>query len=191
MNITSSNPFQIDNLKINKCQAQRGGAIYFSNSEGIISYSEFNNNEAQITGGGIFLDNGCQIRLYDSKVLHNSTKEHAGGGIYAEGYININGNTLISGNSAGSTGGGIIFLKKSRIKYCIICNNKAEGAGGGIRNKGNLFLEDGKIYSNWSNDHGGGISNVSTFTYDKDKINNIVYDNIAEKGGNNIYPEIK
>ena len=74
------------------------------------------------------------VKLYISQLKNMLEEEYMHKDIY------INGNTLISGNSAGSTGGGIIFLKKSRIKYCIICNNKAEGAGGGIRNKGNFDI---------------------------------------------------
>ena len=191
INTLSCNAFQISNLKIIKCKAKNGGAIYFGNSIGKISNSEFTDNEAQSFGGAIYMNTSSQIELYNSKVLNNKTQDGSGGGIYAQGYLIITGkNSSVSQNTAGTFGGGIIFKSKGLIKYCIIYKNKAlKNSGGGIRNDGNLVLEDGKIYSNWCKEYGGGISNCKELSYDKNKINNIVYDNTADKGGNNLYPE--
>ena len=191
INIVNCSEFQISNLKVNKCNAKNGGALYFSNSAGKISNSELNNNKAQSFGGAIFLNSSCQIELYNSKVLNNSTQEGSGGGIYAQGYLILSGkNNSVSQNTAGTYGGGIIFKSKGLIRYCTIYKNKAlKNCGGGIRNDGDLGLEDGKIYGNWCQEYGGGIHNAKKLSYDKNKISSIVYDNTAVKGGNNLYPE--
>ena len=102
-------------------------------------------------------------------------------------------NSSISQNIAGIYGGGLVIKSKGLIKYCTIYKNKAlKNSGGGIYNDGNLVLEGGKIYSNWYNKFWGGINNQNAKSFSCEKnniINSIVYDNTANKGGNNIYPE--
>ena len=101
-------------------------------------------------------------------------------------------NSSISQNTTGTFGGGLVIKSKGLIKYCTIYKNRAlKKSGGGIQNDGNLVLEGGKIYSNWCKEFGGGINNenAKSFLCEQNKINSIVYDNTANKGGNNIYPE--
>ena len=54
-------------------------------------------------------------------------------------------------------------------------------------------MNDAKIYENWSNYYGGGIYyySIDKFIFDKNKINEIVYNNKAGINGDNIYPSIK
>ena len=63
-----------------------------------------------------------------------------------------------------------------------------KNSGGGIFTDGELTLHNGKIYKNWCNELGGGIYYKKTFNYNNDEINKIVYNNKAEKNGNDIYP---
>ena len=158
---------------------------------GKIADSEFNNNQAESDGGAIYINTASDIELYDTKVLNNSTQNGSGGGIFAEGALTINGkNSSISQNTTGTFGGGLLIKSKGLIKYCTIYKNKAlKNSGGGIMNDGNLEIKGGKIYSNWCNEFGGGINNEKAKSFLCEQINNIVYENTANKGGNNIYPE--
>ena len=183
---------EITNLKIENCNSTNGGGIYLSNSTMKISNSEINNNVAEGYGGAIFSgDNNCELELYNSKILNNSTQDGSGGGIYAYGSLLIDGeNSLISNNVAGTYGGGIMLKNKGLIKNCVICNNKAKISGGGINIDGNLLLEKAKIFGNSCNGMGGGICCANEILFDKNKIESMVYDNTAGKNGNNMYPEI-
>ena len=196
INFINCNNIEINNLKIEKCDAYKGGAIFFNNCKGKISNSIFENNFAKEFGGAIFIhNNSSEFKLLNNKILNNITEDGSGGGIYAFGNLLIDGiNTLISDNIAGTYGGGIIFKGKGIIKNGKICHNKAlKNSGGGIRIDGSLELINGKICKNWANINGGGINFELSkkFKYNKDIINNIVYKNNAKNLGNEIYPLIK
>ena len=80
---------------------------------------------------------------------------------------------------------------KTIINNCIICNNKALiYTGGGIHIDGELILNKAKIYKNWCKQYGGGINyqSAKSFVYNENEIDNMVYNNKADKNGNNIYP---
>ena len=195
LNFASSKDIEITNLKIENCNSRYGGAICLYNSTMKISNSELNNNLAESSGGGIYIeDKNCELELYNTKITNNSSKDENGGGIFDNGNLIIDGeNTLISNNEAGKNGGGIMVKNHCQIKNGIISNNKAlKYFGGGIYSEGHLFLEKAKIFNNSCEQRGGGIYYTSTpkFLYDKNKIDSIVYDNTATINGNNFYPEI-
>ena len=183
---------QINKLNIRNCIGEYGGAINFdSNNNGIISNSEFSGNVANY-GGGIYMVNNNSFQLNNIKILNNITKEGDGGGIYAYGDLTIDGEkSMISNNIAEKSGGGIMVKNRTTINNCIICNNKAmKNSGGGIQVDGELYLNKAKIYKNWCNLYGGGIycSPSNLFISNKNEFENMVYNNKAEKNGDNIYP---
>ena len=183
---------EINNLKIRKCNGEWGGGLCFdTNNNGIISNSEFSYNTAN-NGGGIYIYGNKAFRLNNIKILNNIAKDGSGGGIYVYGDITIDGDkSTISNNTADEYGGGIVVKTKTTINNCIICNNKAmKKSGGGIQVDGELYLNKAKIYKNWCNENGGGI-NIKPgklFVSDKGEIDKMVYDNKAEKNGDNLYP---
>ena len=184
---------EINKLKVEKCNSNKGGAILFNNCNGKIIDSIFENNFAKGFGGGIFIANpNSDLQFINNKILYNITEERSGGGIYAIGNLLIDGiNTLISDNIAGTYGGGIMIKNKGVIKNGKISYNAAlKNSGGGIRVDGSLELINGKICKNWANLKGGGINYEPSkkFLYDKDKINNMVYKNSAKNIGNEIFP---
>ena len=184
---------EIHDLKIKKCNAVKGGAMFLTNCIGIITDSLFEGNFAKGFGGGIFIHgNNSDFQLINNQILNNITNDGSGGGIYAFGQLLIDGEkTLISDNIAGTYGGGIMIKYKTVIKNGKICHNKAlKNSGGGIRIDGSLELINGKICKNWANMNGGGINHEPTknFICDKDKINSMVYRNNANKLGNDIFP---
>ena len=188
--------FEINNLKINKCKSDyKGGAIYFNYSTGKVNNSEFS-YDISAFGGAIYCTDTCNVLLYNTKILNNSTEGGSGGGIYAYGELTIDGEkSNISNNVAETYGGGIMIKTKAKINNCIICNNKAsKNSGGGINVDGELTLNNAKIYKNWCNQRGGGIRHEdpnSKHIYHKDKIKNIVYNNKANEKGNDIFPELE
>jgi predicted outer membrane repeat protein len=188
--------FEINNLKITKCKSDYGGAMFFSSSTGKMSNSELSDNTSGF-GGGFYSNNtACNILLYNTKILNNTAVGNSGGGIYAIGELTIDGDkSNVSNNVADTYGGGIMVKTKGLINNCIICNNKAlMYDGGGVVADGELTLNNAKIYKNWCNRRGGGVyyeNKNAIFIYDKDKIRTIVYDNKANKGGNDFYPELE
>ena len=193
MNFINSKDINIKNLKIEKCDAEKGGAILFTSCKGVISDSIFESNIAKGFGGAIYINkNNSEFQLINNIISNNISEEGSGGGIYAQGKILIDGvNTLISDNIAGTYGGGLMIKNEAVMKNGKICHNKAlKNCGGGIRVDGSLFLIDGKICKNWANGNGGGINFQPSkkFEYDKEKIDKIVYKNIAKNKGNEIFP---
>ena len=197
MQLTECKDFDIKNLKIMKCNADYGGGLHFINCNGKFSNLRISDNLAENYGGGFLIDMNSVIELDNVKILNNCVKEENGGGIYNSGELVINGkDSSISNNESAKSGGGIVNTGSGKvtINYCTINNNKAlKYSGGGLFNNGELFLNDAKIYENWSNYYGGGIYyySIDKFIFDKNKINEIVYDNKAGINGDNIYPSIK
>ena len=196
INFINCKNIEINKLKIEKCNADRGGAILFNNCKGKIVDSIFENNFAKGFGGGIYIANvNSDFEFVNNKFLYNLTEEGSGGGIYAFGKLLIDGeNTLISDNTAGTYGGGIMVKNNGIIKNGKISHNKAlTQAGGGIRIDGTLKLINGKICKNWAKTKGGGISYEPSkkFDYNKENIDKIVYKNCANNAGNEIFPLIK
>jgi hypothetical protein len=87
-----------------------------------------------------------------------------GGGIlvYSNGTLNAMGST-ISGNSAGSGGGGIGNFGIATITNSTISGNSASGSGGGIWNFDTVTITNSTISGN-SARVGGGIWNFDTVT---------------------------
>ena len=193
MNFINCKDIEIKNLNIEKCNSDKGGAIFFTSCKGIISDSIFESNFAKGFGGAIFINkNNSEFQLINNKILNNITEEGSGGGISAQGKILIDGiNTLISDNIAATYGGGVMIKNEAVMKNGKICHNKAlKNCGGGIRVDGTFELIDGKISKNWANDNGGGINSQLSkkFEYDNEKIDKIVYKNIAKNKGNDLFP---
>ena len=187
---------EINNLKVENFVAEQGGGFYLQGCKGKIENCIFENNEANLYGGGIFL-NGQQntdIELINTKIIGNSTKNNSGGGIYSNCNLLIDGeDTLISDNTAGGAGGGIVIGFKAIMKNGTICNNKAmKGSGGGIIlvSKGVFNLVKGEIRDNWSYLSGGGINydQGKEFLYDESKLEQMIFNNYSKDIKSNIFP---
>ncbi len=119
-------------------------------------------------GGGISLEGGYvgegnkNFILSDSIVTGNTAPY--GGGIAARGIEVMIINSIISNNTATSTGGGAIYQGNStqlRIINSTISRNTAS-SGGGIHNQGgHLHLTNSTIAFNQATSAGGGIFNTS------------------------------
>ena len=179
----------IKNVNINNCNCDRGGAIYINLSDVLISNSNINNNKA-IYGGGIFVaNNESNVKIINSRITNNSAINESGGGIYAYGTLEIEGeDTEILNNTAYKTGGGIKLVLKGIINGGKISGNTASnGAGGGIyADNATLIINKGTIEKNIAQTTGGGINYTNgNLTRNGGDIRN----NIAKKDGNNIFPK--
>ena len=173
-----------------KCKGDFGGGMTFINSSLKILNSEFSNNKAGFYGGAFFMHQNSVIQLYNVRILNNYAGE-SGGGIFAYGELIIDGeSSIISRNDAKNWAGGILIKNKAIINNCIISKNKALNySGWGIRVDEELILNKAKIYDNWCNQYGGVIYYQNAkFIYDENEIKNMVYNNKAEKNGNDIFP---
>ena len=153
------NNFEINNLKIRKCNGDFGGGLHIASSNGKFSNVEFSDNTAVQYGVGIFTDQNCSIELYNTKIMNNLKNDSSGGGIFADGELIINGEkSLICNNIAKTNWGGIYNKGKTIINNCRVYNNKAlQYSGGGVFIQGELTLNNAKIYDNWCNYYGGGV----------------------------------
>ena len=98
----------------------------------LVSNCIVSNNTAKYIGGGIYLE--LQGIVKDSIICNNNAEQ--GGGIGAitsslhKKHSQID-NCIISGNSAGETGGGYFSAWMGILRNCLIMNNTAGTNGGG------------------------------------------------------------
>jgi len=133
-----------------------GGGIF---NQGYLAATRvwFEDNSAQSYGGGIY--NLSQLELSQCTVAGN--KAIKGAGIYNASdyypYSQVDW-TEISGNTATSSGGGVVNAYSSsrlNITRSLISNNTAPGAGG-IQNAGTLYVSGSTLTSNTATATGGG-----------------------------------
>jgi CSLREA domain-containing protein len=143
-----------------------GGGIYFKGFTLTISNSTINGNTAGASGGGIYAE--CrQMTITDSKISGNQSNgvSARGGGIY----ISITGglapsatisDTIVSGNSATSSGGGIFLpdiYDQLNLSNTIISGNTSGYEGGGVYG-GIVTVSQSQVSGNQAAKGAGGIS---------------------------------
>ena len=146
-------------------------------------------------GGGIFIGEGCSVRLGYSVVRDNQSSQR-GGGIYNEGRLSIDFSTVennhnigtVDGGGVQSTGGGIYNHGSGTaiIFYSTISGNGAL-RGGGINNHGQLWLYNCTISDNMAYGGGGGIRN-GQFMSSSNAIANISFSTITNNTANALAP---
>lgn len=162
----------------------RGGGIYCSGSNPVITHSTIRENTAT-SGAGIACDNNSDAEISYCAISANSALSSDGGGIHCWNgsdpgisYCVISGNSTafygggafigssstpvlnrctISGNSAGASGGGInVYLSNPIIRNSIVEGNAGSG---GV----NLYGSGGTsvTYSDFYNNSGGNFTGNS------------------------------
>ena len=128
--------------------ANVGGGFYSNDlADFVIDGSKFLNNNAYL-GGGLFTIygsadiNNCQITSNIADWYGNEEDPNAdpdsifgsGGGIYAFSTDSTVRNSLITANTASSSGGGIYFggSQDSNLFNCLITKNRADNDGAGV-----------------------------------------------------------
>ena len=180
----------INNAIVENCSSDKGGGIYTYSSKGTISNSEIKDNNAAIDGGGVYIfDKSSNIELDNLKINNNKAENGNGGGIYTNGTLKVSGeNTLISGNKAKISGGGIVTTTRTELNDGTISDNRAEtGSGGGIQVNGTLIMNGGTITKNTAKKTGGGIDFTNGIV---EKYGGTIEKNTAEIEGNDSYPDL-
>ncbi len=136
---------EIKGLIFENGKCNNGGAININSVKAKISISEcmFRDNSADQYGGGIYIEGGSEISIFNNIIYNNSALE--GGGIYIE-----------ESNQ--------IYIEESNQSFSmyiynntIYNNNATQGNGGGVYIKNSLYLSHMYIFNNVIYDN---ISNI-------------------------------
>jgi hypothetical protein len=136
-----------------------GGGLYCAEEHGFPPTSEATIHNCVITwnwaglrGGGMFEEYGSVSRMTNCTIANNTAYYESGGGIDSDTYSFME-DCVIKYNSAGSSGGGLLW--RGTIRRCVIFANVAAVSGGGIYAKCNI--RDCIITHNMAEEYGGGI----------------------------------
>ena len=137
ISIFSNNNFSLQGITIrNGYTSWNGGGIYCDDSDITITDVVLVNNHACFRGGGIFCSGG-NLNILNTSVTNNSASgrmDGCGGGICCTGSVNLN-NVLINENYALIHGGGILCSGSDESQIfsnTVITGNTADYTGGGI-----------------------------------------------------------
>lgn len=112
-----------------------GGGLWIGDGADVtITNTTFSNNDAKVSGAGVYADANAAVSMSGSDVLAN-TAEHAdftnwGGGIYALGILSYSGGSI--SNNVGGAGGGLYVDQPSEVTLgdVLFSQNVAEYGGG-------------------------------------------------------------
>ncbi len=144
----------LDHCTVNQNMTASAGAVYSLNGDIVVIAGEITRNLAQDFGGGLYAHYG-NIKLTDATITGNVSEN--GGGVYAQyGNVDIDGATLLSGNSAGTSGGamdvenGVLTMTDGTVE-----NNTASYGAVYLGNGSGSFT--GSIIRQNSAKYGGGV----------------------------------
>jgi hypothetical protein len=83
-----------------------GGVFNSTNPNIVISDSIIQNNTAQ-SGGGVFNNEAGEMTLSNVQILNNTARRDGGGLVNLSGVVTLETGSVVDGNLAGNTGGGI------------------------------------------------------------------------------------
>lgn len=159
--VASSGNLTLNNVKLTggKVSGRVGGAIRNAGNL-LLNDTTVSGNSAQNEGGAIRAFAGSSTILTNSIISSNSAGT-SGGGIYNGGYLRVN-KSNISSNIANIDGGGIFNKAELLMTSGVISINVAKHEGGGFKNSngGNLTLSNTTITANTAGASGGGIFNA-------------------------------
>jgi subtilisin-like proprotein convertase family protein len=142
-------------------QASRGGGISNVNVLTITSSVIDDNRALGNYAGGIFnRGTPSRLTLVNSVVSRNQAIGTDGGGMVNEGLL-ISSGSIISGNKALGSGGGIYNSAAGRVTLdnVTLDNNTSISPGGGFFNNGEATLADMTVRNNQASQAGGGLYN--------------------------------
>jgi CSLREA domain-containing protein len=189
----------IENLIIQHGLSEDGGGI---RNQGILDLNNVTLQENVVTtpvdpaaatggGGGILTTGEGNLTMQGSYVTGNSAFQGGGIAAYPRGASPENRveivNSVISGNNASSSGGGLylyVSLQASLLNVEIGDNTAASDSGDGLWNGSTLNLENVHIYDNRGGIYGGGIYNYMAGHL---TASNVLIENNLTRFGGGIY----
>jgi parallel beta-helix repeat protein len=140
-----------------------GAGIWVFGGSPNISHNKIHGNQAQSSGGGIYISDGAHATIAANQIYSNTT-EREGGGITVQSSDVVISNNVIISNVTNYSGGGILLWDSTAdILSNTISHNRAitptDSYGGGIWiGNGTITVTGNTIDANTSNDSAGGIS---------------------------------
>lgn len=170
MNDQSDKILTLDDLRIQNCSANNGGAIRAYNAQVNINNTNFTHNNAN-TGdgyGGVIWTYNSQININNTNINNNNAKVY-GGAIYASTNSTVNiTNTTFNKNTATTSGGAIRTYNSQLImKESIVKNNTASSYG-------NIYCGTATIIYDCD------INDISTTCYNVTNYNSVTTDLIVD-----------
>lgn len=134
-------------------------------------------------GSVLTIDHGVRVVIKDLHVRGGMAAK--GGGVFNRGTLVLTGSTLISGNTASGSGGGVMNHHGTlRLKDNTAISGNAANNGGGVGNThiGTVTLHgSGSIHHNIASGLiGGGVDNDGTLTLDD---SSSIHHNVARQAG--------
>ncbi len=185
----------------------KGGGLYIKTKWADVKIKNCKFIENSVTqdadGGGLFVFSGTgNITVENSVFYKNSSYDYSGGFdiTTTEGVITVS-HCVLKENTAGYGGGGSLETSIGRIDLInnLIVKNRStasgNGRGGGVfinLNAGETYIINNTISDNSSSAYGGGM-HVGAFDNNGDILiyNNIIYYNLADNNGGDLYIEVE
>jgi hypothetical protein len=143
--ITSTATVEFDDLAItgSNCTQCDGGGIFNSGTVAMAGSAEVVANLATV-GAGIYNDATGTVILRDAASVHGNTAASSGGGVLNLGTIRLNGSASLASNTAGTVGGGIANASGTLTLNgsSSVTGNHADVNGGGVFGSGTVTLND-------------------------------------------------
>ncbi len=155
--IYNTGNLELSNVLVTDNDAPSGGGISNQNTVTVTASSIISNTSSG-PGGGIYNVTGsAKLTLVNSNFSENFSFAGSGGAIYNNGVLTST-NTIIVGNDAAFSGGGLYNDTTSRTTLAgnTIQNNTSTFEGGGLFNSGTAQIDETSITSNLANNNGGG-----------------------------------
>ncbi|MDH4157684.1 MAG: right-handed parallel beta-helix repeat-containing protein, partial [candidate division Zixibacteria bacterium] len=139
-------------IRSNKALAGSGGGIYSSStgSKVTVTNSIIQQNEAA-TGGGLFSGDGTATATFDKSLIISNKATSNGGAIYNWEAVTLT-NTVVAGNTAEDSGGGIYVRDggSTSANNCTFADNTATtGQGGAFYNWiDNILVKNSILWNN-------------------------------------------
>ncbi len=177
-------PVTISGCQVLTSTAYYGAGLYFYASEATLYGNKIAFNTSGWDGGGLYARGG-DVKLYQTHLISNVAKY--GGGLYAyESDMEV-GHSVITGNIAHASGGGLFIHKgQATLAYNTVRANTTGGEhGGGLYIwYSTATLDNNHVLHNTAEAKGGGLFIWLT---NAELNNNIVADNTSANGGTGLY----
>jgi len=171
---SSGNFYMFDNASVTGNAAKSGGGVYIRGNFTMSNNASVTNNSSSESistggGGGVYVENGT-FTMKDSASVKDNITRGGGGGVMVNTRYSMQNATFtmqsgtISGNTAGSSGGGVYF----------------GGSDDGYWSSAVFTMQDGTISGNTANEQGGGVYGNVT------KTGGTIYGNDADQELRNI-----
>jgi predicted outer membrane repeat protein len=147
-------------LRGNSAGAGRGGAVFVQRGDVAVSHSTLSLNIAG--NGGAIDDEAGNVSLRNGSVVQGNTADGSGGGIFDRGTVTLSGSSVLNNTSENGDGGGIDALAVNATGSTVSGNSAGDNGGGIFADTETLVVS--AVNGNSAKLAGGGICSFGTVT---------------------------